>query len=202
MQYYRVLLHGRYFVIPSFTTRPWSQSGSDSQFASWLTVSLPAADVNICYRSLSLIWNLEVLKFNSNVSVYCSRCCFPNTHWFFFPYYWSLMHNIFLDGELRLFFLTRKKKKKLTDQKSLFAQATWLRRRCHITSVASPQRWCWVFGYVAAWWQSQEVSWKPDVYQGKRDWSDESFMSLCSNPAPSLCASQPSPLVFPSPKIK
>lgn len=126
MQYYRVLLHGRYFVIPSFTTRPWSQSGSDSQFASWLTVSLPAADVNICYRSLSLIWNLKALKFNSNVSVYCSRCCFPNTHWFLFPYYWSLMHNIFLDGELRLFFLTRKKKKtSLIKNLSLHKRPGW-----------------------------------------------------------------------------
>lgn len=140
MQYYRVLSHGRYFVIPGFTTRPWSQSGSNSQFASWLTVSLPAADVNICNRSLSLIWNPKVLKFNSNVSVHCSRCCFPNTYLFLFPYYWSLPHNIFLDGELRFFFFNQKEKKKLTDQKSLFAQATWLRRRCHITSVASPQR--------------------------------------------------------------
>lgn len=77
-----------------------------------LLVSLPAADVNICNRSLSVIWNPKVLKFNSKVSVHCSSCWFPNTYWFLFPYYWSLPHNIFLDGEQRLFFLTRKRKKK------------------------------------------------------------------------------------------
>lgn len=85
---------------------------------------------------------------------------------------------------------------KLTDEESLFARATWPRRRCHITSVIFPKQWCWVFVlccYLMTITWSVMETW---CISGKKSevmnlsWASAAVRFV--GRAPSLCASQQS----------
>lgn len=185
-------------MVPSFTTCLWSQSGSNSRFASWLTVCLTGAVVNIHNKSLSLIWNPRIVKFNPNLSVYYSSC-FPNMYLFLFTYYLSLPRNIFLDDELRLLF--DQVQNSLTKNLSLLEPPG---RDADVISHLSSSRSSDAGSFAVLLLDDTHMKCHKNLMYIREKESEVMNLSWasgairCVGRGPSLCASQQSLLVFPN----